>query len=185
MVTWVRTTAPTFPDQGGPHARYTILRPAVARPVRSRLLATNLPTLPRVARGGDPDHRPPHRLQPAPHRLGVGPRPSLQLSPRPLETALVRAPLGSPPGEVHPRPLRRRRTRLPGRRRYRRRAPRRPGPRQGLPSRSRPLDPRVQRLSLGAQMGRLDDPGPVPLRHAPLGAAGPGGALSLRREGPG
>src|SRR5215211_7208167 len=110
MVTWVRTTAPTFPDQGGPHARYTILRPAVARPVRPRLLATDLPTFPRPARRGHPDHRPPHRLQPPPHAPGFGPRRSLQLSPRLLETTLVRAPLGSAPGEVHPRSLRPRRT---------------------------------------------------------------------------
>src|SRR5215210_5177387 len=82
MVTWVLPTAPTFPDQGGPHARYTILRPAAAWPVRSRLLATDLPTLPRAAHGGDPDHRPPHRLQPAALRPGVGPRTSLELSPR-------------------------------------------------------------------------------------------------------
>ena len=88
MVTWVLTTAPTFPNQGDPHARYTILRPAVARPVRSRLLASDLPTLPRADRGGDPDHRSPHGLQPPPHAPGIGPRRSLQLSPRLLETAL-------------------------------------------------------------------------------------------------
>src|SRR5438105_1144679 len=175
MVTWVLTTAPTFSNQGGPRARYTILRPAVARPVRSRLLAANLPTLPRPARGGHPDHRPPHRLQPAPHGPGIGPRRSFQLSPRLLETALVLAPIGAPPGEVHPRPLRHRWPHLPRGRRYGRRAPRRPSPRQVLPSRSGALDPRVHRLSLGAQMGRLDDPGQVPLRRTTLGVAGPGG----------
>src|SRR3954447_4656100 len=105
MVTWALPTAPTFSDQGGPDARYTILRPAVARPVRSRLLASDLPTLPRAARRGDLDHRPSDRLQPAPLRPGVGPRPSLQLSPRLLETALGLAPVGSPPGKVHPRPF--------------------------------------------------------------------------------
>ena len=73
MVTWVLTTAPMCPNQGGPHARYTILRPALARPVRSRLLPPHLPTLPRPARRRHPDHRPPHRLQPAPHRRRAWP----------------------------------------------------------------------------------------------------------------
>ena len=114
----------------------------------------------------------------------AGPRRSLQLSPRLLEATLVGAPLGAAPGQIHPRPLRPRRPRLPGGRRYRRRAPRRQGPRQGLSSRSGALDPLLHRLSLGAQMGRLVDPGQVPLRRPALGAAGPGGAVSQPGEGP-
>src|SRR4051794_33502530 len=141
MVTWLLTTAPMSPDQGGPHARYTILRAAGARTVRPRLLPAHLPTLPRPGRRGDLDHRQAHRLQPPPHRPRPGPGRSLQLSPRLLETTLVRAAASPPPGEVHPRPLRPRRAHLPGGRRHRRRASRRQGLRQGLPSRPGALDP--------------------------------------------
>src|SRR5438128_462712 len=37
MVTRALTTPPTVPNQGRPHAGYTVVLPAVARPVRSRL----------------------------------------------------------------------------------------------------------------------------------------------------
>src|SRR5512135_2169304 len=106
----------------------TILRTARARPVRARLLSADLPTLPRPARGGAPDPRPSHRLPPPPYRPRVGPRTSLQLSPCLRETTLVLVPTGAPPGQVPPRPLRPRRPRLPGGRRYGRRAARYQGP---------------------------------------------------------
>ena len=103
---------------------------------------------------------------------GLGPGRRLQLSPRPLQTTLVHSRLGTHPDPLHPRPLGPRRARLAGRRRYRRRAPRRQGLRQGLSSRPGALDPFLHRLPLGAQMGRPGHPGPVPLRHSGLGAAG-------------
>ena len=151
--------------------------------VRPGLLPSHLPTLPRPAPRRRPDHRPPHRLQPAPHRRRLGPRRCLQLSPRPLQTALVHSRLGAHPGPLHPRSLGPRGARLPGRRRYRRRAPRRQGLRQGLSPRPGALDPFLHRLPLGAQMGRPGDPGPVPLRHPGLGAAGPDGVVSQPGEG--
>src|SRR3954463_16494667 len=135
MVTWVLTKTPMRPHQGDPHARYTTLRTPAARPVRPRLLPAHLSTPPRPPRRGDLDHRTTHRLRPPPHRPRLGPRRSLQPSPRLLETTMGGVVVGAPPGEIHHRALRPRRARPPGRRRYRRRAPRGQGPRQGLPSR--------------------------------------------------
>src|SRR3954451_13902853 len=148
MVTWVLTKTPMRPHQGDSHARYTILRTPAARPVRPRLLPAHLPTLPRPPRRGDLDHRPTHRLQPPPHRPRLGPRRSLQLSPRLLETTMGGVVVGAPPGEIHHRALRSRRARLPGRRRHRRRASRRQGPGQELPWRPGTLDLLVHRVSL-------------------------------------
>ena len=133
--------------------------------------------------GRPPHHRPPHRLQSAPHRRRLGPRRCLQLSPRPLQTTLVHSRLGTHPDPVHPRSLGPRRTHLGGRRRYRQRAPRCQGLWQGLSSRPGALDPFLHRLPLGAQMGRPGHPGPVPLRHPGLGAAGLDGAVSQPGEG--
>ena len=179
---WV-AVHPMAPQQGGHHVDSTRVRPARPLLVRPGLLPSHLPTLPRPAPRRRPDHRPPHRLQPAPHRRRLGPRRRLQLSPRPLQTALVHSRLGADPGPLHPRSLGPRGARLPGRRRYRRRAPRRQGLWQGLSPRPGALDPFLHRLPLGAQMGRPGDPGPVPLRHPGLGAAGLDGVVSQPGEG--
>ena len=80
---------PMAPQQGGPHARYTRLRPARPLLLRPGLLPPHLPTLPGPDHRRRPHHRPPHRLQPPPHRRRTGPRPPLQLSPRPLPAPLV------------------------------------------------------------------------------------------------
>ena len=182
--TWV-LLPPMPPQHGGPHARYTRIRPARPRSLRLGLLPSHLPTLPRPAPRRSPDHRPSQRLQPAAHRRDLGPRRPLQLSPRLLETALVGAGLGSHPDPLHPRSLGPRGADLPGRRRYRRRASRRQGLWQGVPSRPGALHSFVHRLSLGAQMGRPGHPGQVPLRESGLGPAGARGLVSQPGEGPG
>ena len=179
---WV-AVHPMAPQQGGHHVDSTRVRPARPLLVRPGLLPSHLPTLSRPAPRRRPDHRPPHRLQPAPHRRRLGPWRCFQLSPRPLQTALVHSRLGADPGPLHPRSLGPRGARLPGRRRYRRRAPRRQGLWQGLSPRPGALDPFLHRLPLGAQMGRPGDPGPVPLRYPGLGAAGPDGVVSQPGEG--
>ena len=73
-----------------------LLIPSFARPLLDQFAPVFFqPTYQRflvLLVAADPDHRPPHRLQPAPHRRRLGPRRSLQLSPRPLQTALVLAP---------------------------------------------------------------------------------------------
>src|SRR5262249_20854577 len=102
--TWV-LRSPMPPQQGGPHAGYTRLRPARPLLVRTGVLPPHVPTLPRLARRRHPHHRPSHRLQPPPHGRSLGTRRPLQLSPHLLETTLVRAQTGPHLDPVHPRSL--------------------------------------------------------------------------------
>jgi len=182
--TWVAPYPMDPQQQGGPHARYTRLRPARPLLVRPGLLPPHLSTLPGPDHRDCPHHRPPHHLQPPPHRRRTGPRAPLELSPRPVPPPLVVPRVGADPYPVHPRSLGPGGARLLGGRRHRRRAPRRPGLRQGVPSRPGALDPFLHRLPLGAQMGRSDYPGALPLRQEALGVAGARGAVSQPGEGP-
>ena len=54
----------------------------------------------------------------------------------------------------------------------------RPRLRQGAPPRPRPLDPQLHRLSLGPQVGRPGDLGPLPVRQPSLGPPRVGRAVS-------
>ena len=65
-----------------------------------------------------------------------------------------------------------------GRRRHRQRASRRPRLRQGAPPRPCSLDPQLHRLSLGPQVGRPGDLGPLPVRQPSLGPPRAGRAVS-------
>ena len=182
--TWV-TLHPMAPQQGGPHARYTRLRPARPLLVRAGLLPPHLSTLPGPAHRRRPHRRPPHRLQPPPHRRRSGPRTPLQLSPRPLQTPLVLPATGAdlagfildrwvPDGPIclagDDTVNEHRGAKVFG---------------KGCHRDPVPLDAFLHRLSLGAQMGRPGHPGPVPLRRSALGAAGARGAVSQPGEGEG
>src|SRR5208283_4466537 len=59
-----------------------------------------------------------------------------------------------------------------------RRASRRPRLRQGAPPRPCPLDPQLHRLSLGPQVGRPGNLGPLPVRQPSLGPPRAGRAVS-------
>src|SRR5260370_19144856 len=189
-------TIPTHPPARPAQAPPTPLLPhAAARshPPRGRRTAAGLPrrlhaadlrALRRPAAGRYPHHRLPHHPQPAAHRRPLGPRPPFQLPPRLLPPPLLAVAPRPGLGRLHPEPVGPDRRRRRGRRRYRRRAPWQEGLRQGAAPRRRALDPFLYRFPLGAQVGGLGRPGPLPLPQPLVGLAGLARAVSLRGRGP-